>query len=71
MGSLEEKYRKRPSKDNPYFKVFSDYICSLVYEMSSFTDIGLLDFARRVSDKLSEKGLSSLNYLEQVFTKNS
>lgn len=69
MGELEEKYRKRPSKDNPYFKVFSDYICSLVYEMSSFTDIGLLDFARRVGDKLSEKGLSSLDYLEQVFTK--
>lgn len=71
MGEIEEKYRKRPSKDNPYFKVFSDYICSLVYEMSSFTDISLLDFARRVSDKLSKKGLSSLNYLEQVFTKNS
>lgn len=55
------------NKANPYYRVYHRFICSLVYQISNFTDKDLVDFAYNMQNNLSASSKACVSYLKTIY----
>lgn len=69
LNTAKDDYYRNSGKKNKQFNGFSNYVCSIAYQISNFTDVDLIEFALNLQkdNKLSEEAIEAAEYLRKLY----